>query len=276
MIITTLLTSATFFLFLYLSMYRKCSIPYRISIIAGKKEQKKAYWEYIGNYVSIVHAVSVFMMGLYVTLPNGVRYPKDNNYQENMIVAYSLGYFIMDTIMGLMCGFNEGMMIFHHVECVLSLFYVLAKGRYASVIIWALTVAELSNPFILARKNIQKHIGFDGLAEAFGIVFSVLFLISRTYFVGIVMLPLYKSEASLALKLHGGLLWYISLYWCNTIFNLLTKALYEMTNFWLLGELYLALKRFRKNPNGHILLHASIGAVCFVRTFVSWNHAEVF
>lgn len=275
-ILTALLTSSTFFFLLYLSLYRKLSIPYHIRQISNPKEQKQAFWEYIANYVSIIHAISALLMGVYNTMSHGVQLFNPNTYQENLIVAFSLGYFTTDTIIGLIGGFNDSTMIFHHVECILSLWYTLLKGNYACVIIWALTLAELSNPFILARKNIQKHRGYELIADIIGIVFSVLFLVSRSYFIGITMMPLLGSEVSLVLKLHSGLLWYVSLYWCNTILNLLTKALYETTNFWLIGELYKGLRKFRKNVNCQVCFHVCIGALCFMRTFVSWNHKEIF
>lgn len=276
LIVTTFLTSFIFFLFLYVSCYRKFSIPHKIGMISDTRERKKVYSEYIGSYISIVHAVSVLLMGIYLLTPNGIVFVKKNSPQETFVIAFSLGYFTMDTVVGLATGFNDSVMVFHHIECLLSLIYGMVKGSYGSVIIWGLVAAELSNPFILIRKVLQQQKNYDALAEIFGIVFAVLFLFTRSYYAATVMIPLYASEVSLVIKLHGGLLWYVSLYWCNTIANLLAKHLYKMTNFWLLEELYQVLKNFRKNRNGQIFFHSCLAALCFMRTVVSWNHAEVY
>ena len=250
--------------------------PYKISMMQPSRAKRKAFWEYTGNYTAIIHALTSLMASILILIPQGLELMKHNTLLENCLTAYSLGYYMVDTLFGLLFGFNEGLLLFHHVECILSLVYTLYKDQYANPVIWALAIAEISNPLILLRKNLQKHKSLDRAADIVGIIFSLLFITTRTYLISLVATPLFISEVSLALKLHCGLLWFISLYWCYTIINMLTKALYEMTKSSVFRYTHENLRKARKNGVFMFGLHGIFFSVCFLKTIASWNHREVF
>lgn len=272
----TFVFSMIFFLMVNFTLRTLVAIPHKISIMKPSAEKDRAFSEYIGNYTAILHAVTSLAIGLHYLLPEKLKLLKVNSLEENCITAYSLGYYIVDTVLGIILGFNKGLMLFHHVECILSLLYTLLKQKYANPIIWALIIAEVSNPLLLIRNNLQKFKSFDKLANFVGIIFSVLFVITRTYHIHCVATPLFESEAALVLKLHCGLLWFVSLYWSYTIVNMITKVIYDMTNWVVLGHFYHFLRKIRKNKLIIAGIYGSFITVCFMRTIVGWNHAEIY
>ena len=180
--------------------------PFKIGQIENKHQQKIAKWEYISNVGSIVHAVCSFFWGFYLLKTFGIRNASQNLDDENSLMAFSLGYFSVDTAFGAYYAYNDYVMNCHHAETIISLFYVLVKNRYAGSIVWALWAAEASNPLILLKKNLDRHRNTERVSTFVGILFCIIFLCTRTYLVGSLLLPLQESPTSMFMKIHGGLL----------------------------------------------------------------------
>lgn len=276
-LLLTFASSCTVFTLLFILAEKMFKMPSDYVKLKEENKRLKAlelYWGYLSNYVSIVHAILSIILAAYVVTTYGIVFRKANYIVEDVIITISLGYFVVDTLLSIFFGYGDSLMFFHHIECIVSLLYPVFKGYYGNIIVWAIMIAEISNPFMLLWKNFgiikKKKLEFY-----FGIVFSISFLILRTYCIGYVAFPLQSSEVSLLLKLHCGLLWYLSLYWCYIIINLLFKGIYEGTQLKFIGKINQFLKVLRKSTIFQYLLLIALFCVCFLRTFVYWNHIEI-
>jgi len=194
------------FTFLSRHLYKNVPMPGKIAKIEDSKNRTVFYWEYITNFCSIIHAVTSLLWGHYIMMKHGARHAASNLDSENGMLAFSLGYFLMDSAFGYVYKYNDNVMNMHHAETIISLIYGLIKNRYASSMVWALWLAEMSNPFNLIRKNLEMHDGQEKSAFWCGLLFCVIFVYTRTYWVGYFLAPMQESTSSLFLKIHGGLI----------------------------------------------------------------------
>lgn len=272
-LLLTILFSSIIFTALYFIFEKFFPIPNSLSQLPAQEKFSK-YWAYIDNYVSFVHAVIMIILCSVVVNREGLKLYSPNTELEEYTIAVSLSYFIVGTIFSIAFELNDRLMLFHHVLCILSIIYPLFKGYYGNIIIWSLFYAEISNPFMLLWKN------FDVLEKKtlnfiFGFIFSIMFVVLRTYFVGVLAFKAQGARISLVLKLYCGFLWFLSLYWCYIILNLFTKGLYEGTKIRAIGAVSSVLKKLRKSMVFRILLFTGLFCLCFLKTFITWNHSEI-
>jgi hypothetical protein len=194
------------FTFLNRHLYKNVPMPTKIARIEDTKHRAILYWEYVTNFCSIIHAIASCIWGHYIMMKYGARHAASNLDSENGLLAFSLGYFLVDSVLGYIYKYNDKVMNMHHAEAVMSLIYGLAKNRYANSMVWALWLAEMSNPFNLIRKNLEMHDGREKWATGFGLIFCVIFIYTRTYWVGYFLSQMQESSASLFIKVHGGLI----------------------------------------------------------------------
>ena len=71
------------------------------------------------------------------------------------------------------------MMIVHHASSLASFVYCIARGQYSNAIIWGLYPSEVSNPFLLFRKNLIADEKLPRTSFVSGGIFSLLFLLMR-------------------------------------------------------------------------------------------------
>lgn len=87
--------------------------------------------------------------------------------------------------------------------------------------------------------------------------------------------PVFESEASFSLKLYAGFLWFLSLNWSWMMLNLLFKELGKEAQ----GVTKLAhntLTSLRKSKVFMAVMMTTFFLVCFGKTFVIWNHKELY
>lgn len=250
-------------------------MPFKLEKLENKTERRKFFYEYVTNISSLIHAVVVTVYGIIIISVVGFQHNLVNINEENLLIAFSLGYFISDTFMGVVAGYNDTFMMLHHAFGIFGLGYVLIKQKYSNFVICVFAIAEISNPFIILRKNLDKHRRTEALSTIFGVIFCLSFLVCRTIVTAALLLPFFGSTASLTIKVFAGLLWYISLYWCYTIINLLTKALMDVSSSRALVGCYALLSRSRKNTAFIVCMHISFAFLCFFKTFYLWNHEEI-
>lgn len=267
--------TAAAFLFYDVLLYHNYPHPFKVVKIRDSREKRKIFYDYITSISSLVHAIAVIVASVIVLNKVGMHFDHPNINEENLIISFSIGYFISDTILGAYAGYNDILMLMHHAFGLFGLSYALIKQSYGNAIMCAFAIAEISNPFMILRKNFDKHRGAHSLSVFCGIIFSISFIICRTVIFGYFMIPFISSKASLVVKIFAGLIWYLSLYWCYVIVNLLVKAFMDMSNSIKLIELYGFLTKLRKNTTFLICMHGFFVFLCFFNTFYDWNHKEI-
>ena len=197
---------AAFFTTVMVVIEKNLKTPYKIGQMEDKRQQRSVKWGYVSNICSIAHAIASFLWANYLINTYGIRYTATNLDSENALMAFSAGYFFVDTTFGLFYGYNDFIMTCHHLEVFSLLIYALIKGRYASPNVSALWVSEASNPLILLRKNLDCHRNTENISTIVGVIFCAVFLYTRTYLMGGLVAPLQESETSMFMKLSGGLI----------------------------------------------------------------------
>ena len=266
---------ALFFLALNLTLRWKLPIPGNITNKTTTKSQDHIRWEYTALYGTLVFSTMINIICFYLWQLNGICYIRQNIVGEEHLLAFALGYYITDGILGVIYKFNDSLINFHHVQCFLIILYALVKGKYASVLIWGLFIAEISNPFLIAMKILSNFKGLKLYETISGIAFSVVFLITRTYFVWSGAYPLFESQATLAIKINFAVIWYLSLIWCYMIINMLLKEILALTGNWTIQCCYQALKSVRTNIRVKTSLYTIFGLATFGKVLINWTHESI-
>lgn len=71
------------------------------------------------------------------------------------------------------------MLTIHHLSSLGMLVYCLVRGRYSNIIVWGLVAGEVSNPFLIVRKNLDWVEKFPTTSFCSGFFFALLFLLAR-------------------------------------------------------------------------------------------------
>lgn len=175
---------ATFWFIIFfvtnLIMIKHFPMPPRIAAKANPQLRKVIFVNFISNLPSFIHAVIAFVSGLYIFAYHGVRLAGPNLFVEGLLLSFSLGYFLNDTILSWIYGHNTTPMMLHHYQVVFVAIYVLAKDEYGSIAVWTLVIAEASNPFNILRVTFEKYKGCESAATITGIAFAVVFIYCRS------------------------------------------------------------------------------------------------
>jgi len=188
----------------------------------GKKT--KDYYDYYGNYTSILHAIfSVIICG-YVLVLEGVKFGEPTSTREYFVISHSLGYFIYDTIQSEYHGYNQLAMTFHHIGALLVFGFGLSLQHSGNECLLIILVGELSNPFNLYREILKwKKQENTDIYHYSSVIFAILFILGR-FVIGIFwIIHFYPGKSHLGIKIIFALLWYVSWHWLFIIINLATK-----------------------------------------------------
>ena len=200
----------TAWIILDLILSKTLPVPDKIKLIKDDKERETAFWEYLTNMLSIVHAVSTFVVSVILLQINGLNYISKNTEGQTNLLVFSVSYFVSDAIFGYWKGYNDKLMHFHHFLAIFSFGYMAFKGMYASNACWCYVITECTNPLLLLSKNLDRHSGYEKLSKAFSIVFAITFIICRTYLVKFCLVPMLQTPVVLFLKLQGALTCYLN------------------------------------------------------------------
>lgn len=175
-----LLVSSLFFLGLNFYLIIKISIPRKIKDNVDKMLVSTIFADFCSNFSSLIHAVVSFFWGLWVISASGISADQVNTIDENAVLCFSMGYFLSDTLTGLIYDYQTRMMNIHHAIVIVNVVYILSKGRFSNITVAALVVSEASNPFKI-MDSILKHIDD---AEPFHttsrVLFAFLFTVCRS------------------------------------------------------------------------------------------------
>lgn len=255
------LLSALFFL-IFLAVARRV-LPVPPLILAAKeKESRRGYrtmrWEYISNYGSLIHAVATTALSL---IALNLFYPpleEPNTVFCNLIIAFSLGYFLVDTAGGLFLGYNDNLMHLHHFLALFMSYSLLSLGHHGAVYLYVLVIGELTNPFLIVRKNLEKHNAHKGWSISLGLIYAVSFLVLRGVVAQFYLPWLLAFPLGLPFKTSLAVLWYFSLYWCYTIVNFVVKGFRTELKWKFLDPLQNALNRVRASRALTVGLHIGL------------------
>jgi len=168
------------FFVINLIMIKHFPMPPRIAAKSNPQMQKVIFVNFTSNLPSFIHAVAAFFCGLYIFATHGVRLSGPNLFAEALLLSFSLGYFLNDTILSWIYGHNTAPMMIHHYQVLFVTIYVLAKDEYCSIAIWTLVIAEASNPFNILRVTFEKYNGWETAATITGVAFAVVFTYCRS------------------------------------------------------------------------------------------------
>lgn len=166
-------TSANFLLFKILP------VPTKIDQIEDIELKVKTLAEYASNFTAIVHAIITFFWGLYILSTHGLRTGVPNTFEESLMLAFCLGYFLSDTCFSLFFHYNGPVMMLHHYLTISIIIYVFVKGEYSSLAVYALVLAEASNPFNLLRVILDETGSWHKASLFSGLTFAVVFIYCR-------------------------------------------------------------------------------------------------
>ena len=80
-----------------------------------------------------------------------------NKASENKIFAWSMGYFITDFFQGWYYGYNDILLIIHHIIAILALIITISKNQFGYLIVVSWALGELTNPVYCLRCIFQKN-----------------------------------------------------------------------------------------------------------------------
>jgi len=167
------------FLSINMALLRFYPIPKSVFHALDQKNENVIFAEFISYFSSCINALVCFFFGLSIILDNGVTLWKDNKPNESYLVAFTLGYFLSDTLTGMVYHYNNTLMNLHHVLVLFGGFYVLWIGAYANLLVLAMVIAELSNIFRTIEMIADKYPDQKRIAFGFGLCFAFSFVFCR-------------------------------------------------------------------------------------------------
>lgn len=96
-----------------------------------------------------MHATLTFLVSAYMLSITDRSLLSRNDKIEELILAFSLGYFIYDTIFGILYNFNNWLMHFHHLITMNISGYSLITGNHSRLFLLVLFYGEATNPLYL-------------------------------------------------------------------------------------------------------------------------------
>jgi hypothetical protein len=191
-----------------------------------KDRRTKDYFDYYGNYLSMVHAYSSLLLTAYVLLTEEFAFNAPSTFAMKVAIYNSLAYFTSDLIISVFYGYMTAPLALHHVGsivCTLTVFIAQTGGYETAVGIF---LAELSNPCNLTRE-VLKHFKKDK-TQLYGLMsagFIATFVIARFFVIPVFLVSLYPSNSLLIIKFMFATVWFVSWHWLFIIFNFGLKAI---------------------------------------------------
>jgi hypothetical protein len=190
-----------------------------------KGKRTKEYFDYYGNYISMVHAYSSLLLTAYVLLAEEFAFNAPSTPAMKVAIYNSLAYFSSDMIISIVYGYMSAPLALHHIGSILctgTVFFVQAGGSEVALGIF---LAELSNPCNLTRE-VLKYFKKDKtqLYQLMCVGFIGTFVIARFFIIPLFLAKLYPSSSLLAIKFMFALVWFVSWHWLFIIVNFGIKA----------------------------------------------------
>lgn len=163
-------------------------ITYAIADYLGKKfstkyggkpeEAKKLNNDVISMHISFLHSLTTIVLCIAKLMIEGVSFCEENTYFQQIILSHSIAYFLHD----IMSGFNDYMLILHHLASIIVLPSPLFSNYGASEVVNMLLFAEASGPFFQLRVYLRLLNLKSNLLYTLGeIIFAAIFVINRLF-----------------------------------------------------------------------------------------------
>ena len=151
-------------------------------LIENQKDMKKKNIEanmYFAYYLSFCHSTPLIIAGIYSFIFEEFNANRENKRYENMVMAYSLSFFIADTINGIIYQFNDRWMLLHHLALLICLTSTIATNSFGAMTLGGFLLGELTNPLLSMNKIFEKNSKRKQLTFYAGFSFCIAFLIIR-------------------------------------------------------------------------------------------------
>ena len=167
------------FLSVNMALLKLYPIPKSVFHNLDQKKENVIFAEFCAYFSSFLNALICFFFGLLIILENGIGITQPNKDNEALLIAFTTGYFICDTITSLVYKYNGTLMNIHHAVVILNGFYTLYSGFNANLGVLALIISELSNIFRAIEQILAKYPEHKRISFVFGICFACTFLFCR-------------------------------------------------------------------------------------------------
>lgn len=185
-------------------LLRTVSQPPKIAEMTNSVEKEKAFWYYITNASSMIHALVTFVVSLVLINQQGLQYAGKNTEEQNALCVFSLAYYIIDTIYGEWKRYNNRDTLIHHLIAVSGLTYILVKDQYAANCVWGYIIGEITNPIYISARTVEQYHGTETLFKYLSFAFCTLFLYVRCIVAKFYIQEMQKTTACLIIKLQSG------------------------------------------------------------------------
>ena len=260
-----------FFVLRYLSV-KNTHFPDTIGEIKDEHQRTKKNSLHAINKVAIFFSVSSSIYSFVLLHKTGLDIEKKNSQEELLVICFSIGYFISDIASGIIYEYIDNDFIFHHLASALSFYYAVHKGLYGSIIVFSIAVSEAITSILTLRDMLLVYKKYQLIGNILGLIFCVCFIYTRIVTFGQLGFFVFRSTMPLITKLFYGMLWYLSLYWSFSVFNLATKSLRDNLKYESIVKFYSLLSKFRKNKVVKGLMHCVFISLSFTTTLTHWNH----
>jgi hypothetical protein len=110
-------------------------VPSAIAKIEDKKEQKKQFYRYVSDMFALLHSPIVTTAAFYLLYKNGYQFNSANTSDELRIIRYSTGFFMADTMYGILRRYNDKLVHFHHAVMILGSFYCYYLNKHSNTVL---------------------------------------------------------------------------------------------------------------------------------------------
>jgi hypothetical protein len=185
-----------------------------------------------GEYISFIHSFTAIMItyNQFTKIDEGdYIIPRNNSEMQNYTAFFSLLYFILD-LLKVCIKKKLYMFIGHHIFSISIISFILLTNEYANILINVIFLAELSIPFYVIYKYLNKYKNnFRKLILWVYLTYSCTFAITRVYFLGNLLLNyiMYSSNNIFIISLPSLFIYFGSLLWVQHLyFNLRNNKIY--------------------------------------------------
>lgn len=179
--------------------------------------------------VSFVHGSIILFLSGYNTYFVYSQCGEPNTHFEEILLNFSLGYFLYDLLAMWVLGILDRSMLIHHTICISGLIFAVFTNYGGESIVSALFVTEISNPAMHVRV-ILKHLGlrYTKAYEVTEYSYMVLYLIGRLIGGTAIVIRTWSCAASpLVVKITGTGLLLQSIHFSITMVSILKSRAAE-------------------------------------------------
>lgn len=178
---TVLIVSGTSFIFwqMNIRLARVLALPAKFQTEKDPVKKEVMYSEYVACFASMVHALGLLIAGIFVWFGGEERWAGRNEPIENRALAFSIGYFLIDTYFGVIKKYNGTAMLIHHVVSILISLTAILTDRSGYLVMLSYSLGEISNPFMLTKLLTQGHPELTEVTYFSTLIFGFVFVSFR-------------------------------------------------------------------------------------------------